>query len=268
MKRRNIGIILLAACLIAAGTVLIGVNFFGWELHWFSGWWTLPIMAVAVVSMVANKPNFFNGMMLGTGILLFIRMQNWEGVRTTITWSQFWAAEVALALVLLGVSLLVRMLVPRQTPLPPTSAVPPVDYGAPPPAEPQGTYSAPPPAGGTPAGNAPASGETFPTRFAVFTGEACRSDCRQLKGGRFSAIFGSVNVNLAQADFQQPVTVEVNTLFGGVDIVTPPGVRVECTGTSIFGGCDAKAITGRPYDPAHPPLTIRYFNVFGGTNVK
>ena len=257
MKRRNIGIILLAAVLIAAGTVLIGVNFFGWELHWFAGWWTLPIMAVAVVSMVTNKPNFFNGMMLGTGLLLFIRMQNWEGVRTTITWRQFWAAEVALALVLLGVSLIVRMLAPRKTPLPP------VAYSAPPQVDPQGAYSAPPPAG-----SVPASGEAFPTRFAVFTGEACRSDCRQLKGGRFSAIFGSVNVNLAQADFQQPVTVEVNTLFGGVDIVTPPGVRVECTGTSIFGGCDAKAITGRPYDPAHPPLTIRYFNVFGGTNVK
>ncbi|MCL1951750.1 MAG: hypothetical protein FWF60_02865 [Oscillospiraceae bacterium] len=50
--------------------------------------------------------------------------------------------------------------------------------------------------------------------------------------------------------------------------MTPPGVRVECSGTSIFGGCDAKAITGRPYDPAHPPLTIRYLSVFGGVNVK
>jgi hypothetical protein len=261
MTRRNIGIILLAALLIAMGTVLIGVNFFGWHLQWFAGWWTLPIIAAAIVSLVVNRPNFFNGMMLGTGILLLVRMQNWEGVRETITWRQFWAAEVALALLLLGVSLLVRMLVPRKTP--------PVVVGAfvpPQPVEP-GTYT-PPFDANAAADSGPATGEAFPTRFAIFTGEACRSDCRQLKGGRFSAIFGSVNVNLAAADFQQPITIETNTLFGGVDIITPPGVRVECNGTSIFGGCDAKAITGRPYDPSHPHLTIRYLNVFGGTNVK
>jgi len=263
MKRMHLGTILLAALLIAIGAVLIGVYFFNWQLHWFAGWWTLPVMALAVVSMVLHRPNFFNFMMLGTAVLLFIRLQNWEGVRTTITWRQFGAAEAALALIALGVTLIVRMVRPRPIPQAPVvNYVPPADtYGAPS-AEPY-TYSAParPDAG-------PATGEEFPTRLAVFTAEGCRSDCRALKGGRFSAVFGSVAVNLAQADFTQPVTIEANSLFGGIDIVTPPGVRVECTGTSIFGGCDAKAITGRPYDPAHPPLTIRYLNVFGGVNVK
>jgi len=211
--------------------------------------------------MISHRPNFWNGMMLGTAVLLLVRMQDWEGFHRTITWPQFWGAESALALVLLGVFLLVRMVRPRQIPPPPVFNAPPYE-APPPPAGPQGAPYA------TRADNAPASGETFPTRFAVFSGEAVRSDCRQLKGGRFSAIFGSVTVNLAGADFLQPITVEANTLFGGVDIVTPPGVRVECSGTSIFGGCDAKAITGRPYDPAHPPLTIRYLSVFGGVNVK
>jgi hypothetical protein len=266
MKRVNLGTILLAALLIAVGAVLIGIYFLGWEPYWFAGWWTLPIMAVAVISIVAHKPNFLNCMMLGTALLLFAKLQDFF----LRTWRQWWAAECALALIGLGVWLIVRMLRPRPIAPPPVVNVhydaPPVvnaPFGAPPPPE-QGspnTYSGP-------ADAAPAAGESFPTRFAVFSSEAVRSDCKQLKGGRFSAIFGSVVANLAQADFDRPVTVEVNSLFGGIDIVAPPGVRVECTGTSIFGGCDAKAITGRPYDPAHPPLTIRYLNVFGGVNVK
>jgi len=274
MIRRNLGILLLAALLIAVGAVLIGINFFGWNPFWFAGWWTLPIMALAVMSMIAHKPNFWNGMMLGTAVLLFVRMQNYlELDRPTITWQQFAAAEVALALILLGVVLIVRMMRPRKEtppqvasapPAPPPPAPgspPPPGAGAPPP-------PAPPPAYAGRAAGTPASGEPFPTRFAVFSSDACRSDCRQLKGGRFSAIFGNVTANLTQADFVQPVTVEANTLFGGVDIITPPGVRIECAGTSIFGNCDARAVTGRPYNPAHPPLTIRYLNVFGGVNVK
>ena len=262
MKRVHLGTILLAAILIAVGAVLIGIYFLGWQPYWFAGWWTLPIMALAVVSIVAHRPNFFNCMMLGAALLLFARLQDFF----LLTWRQFGAAVAALALIGLGISMLVRMARPRKF-SPPISAVPPAvnfNYDVPPSPEPQSAYF-----GGPPQADAgPATGEEFPTRFAVFSSETCRSDCRLLKGGRFSAIFGNVTANLAQAGFDQPVTVEANSLFGSIDIITPPGVRVECTGTSIFGGCDAKAITGRPYDPAHPPLTIRYLNVFGGVNVK
>ncbi|MCL2299047.1 MAG: cell wall-active antibiotics response protein [Firmicutes bacterium] len=254
MRRRNIGTILLAALLIAVGAVLIGIYFFDWQPYWFAGWWTLLIMAAAVVSMVSHGARFWNCMMLGTAVLLFARLQEFF----LLTWRQWWAAEVSMALIALGILLIIHMVRPRrELPPPPAAGVP---YDAPP----QGAYAA----GPAPAGSTPASGESYPTRFALFSSEACRSDCRQLKGGRFSAIFGSVTANLVQADFTEPVTVEANTLFGGVDIITPPGVRVECSGTSIFGGCDAKAITGRPYDPAHPVLTIRYFSVFSGVNVK
>jgi len=257
MARRNIGIILLAALLIAVGVVLLGIQFLGWEIDWFAGWWTLLIMAAAVVSMVSHGVRFWNCMVLGTALLLFAKLQDF----VLIEWGQWWAAETALALIALGVLLLARMVRPRAA----------VTFNAQtyiPPAEPQGAPHAEPHAAPSRADSAPASGEAFLTRLAVFTGEAVRSDCRQLKGGRFTAVFGSVTANLAQADFLQPVTIEANSFFGGIDIVTPPGVRVECAGTSIFGGCDAKAITGRLYDPAHPPLTVRYFNVFGGVNVK
>ena len=85
MRRVNVGTILLAALLIAVGAVLIGIYFLGWEPYWFAGWWTLPIMALAVVSIVAHRPNFFNCMMLGTALLLFAKLQDF----ILLTWRQF-----------------------------------------------------------------------------------------------------------------------------------------------------------------------------------
>jgi hypothetical protein len=116
--------------------------------------------------------------------------------------------------------------------------------------------------------DAPYTNEEFPTRFSLFSSEVCRSDCKQLRGGRFTALFGAVTANFRDADFTQPITIETNAILGGIDLFVPPNVRVECLGSSVFGGLNAKGIVGRPYDPAHPLLTVRYLNLFGGTNVK
>lgn len=257
MKRSHLGTILLAVLLIAIAAVVIGINFFGWAPYWFAGWWTLPIMAAAVVSVISNGLHYWNSLMFGTAVLLLARMQD---TITHMTWRQWWAAEVALALILLGIALLVRMVRPRKE----KDLPPPVQAAGT--GEPGDPYAYPPQE--NEASNAPPSGDSNPSRFAMFSSEVCRSDCKQLRGGRFTSIFGSVTVDLTQADFLQPVTIETYTLFGGVDIIVPQNVRVESNGTSIFGGCDTKSIAGRPYDPSHAPITIRYFNVFGGVNVK
>lgn len=257
MKRIHVGTILLSLLLIAIAVVMVGVHFLGWEPYWFDGWWTLPILAVAVISIVSAGPRFWNIYMMGTAILLLARMQD---SITHMTWAQWWAAQVALALVLTGVLLLVRMLRPKkieQQPYAGSAEGAPYTYVPPPPQQSEYTQT-----------DVPPTGDSSPSRFALFSGEKFRSDSKQFRGGRFTALFGSIVVDLTQADFAQPVTVETVALFGGIDVIVPQNVRVECTGTSIFGGCDAKAITGRPYDPAHAPLRIQYLNIFGGVNVK
>jgi len=262
MKRKHFGVIFLALGLILLGIVMVGVQVFHWDIQWFAGWWTILIAAAAVVSMVSNGPRYWNIYLLLFSVVTFAHCQE----IILKTWDQYASTLGALALILLGISLIVNMLRPKKT----------YDagyLGGTAQAAAQGCeeWQAPDEEWQTdPAGTAhtPFSGEDFPTRFSLFSSESCRSDCRQLRGGRFSAIFGAVTADLRTADFDRPITVECNAMFGGVNLYVPANVRVECAGTSIFGGCSAKALAGRPYDPAHPVLTVRYLNLFGGLNVK
>jgi len=256
MKRKHIGVILLALGLIALGLVMVGIQVFGWNVRWFAGWWTLIIAAAAIASMIGHGPRFWNTYALLFSVVTFMR---WQQIVLT-SWEQYSATLFALALVLLGVFLIVNMLRPK-----------PKIY-----AQVESVVTELNEAWEPAAENGPYTGEEFPrrtveefpTRFALFSSETCRSDCKRLRGGRFSAIFGAVTADLRAADFEQPIAVECNSLFGGIDLLVPAHVRVECAGTSIFGGCGAKALAGRPYDPNHPVLTVRYLNVFGGVEIK
>ena len=265
MKRKPLGVILLALGLIALGIVMVGVQVFHWNIHWFAGWWTILLAIVAVTSMVSHGVRYWNTYLLLFSVVTFVHCQQ----LFLEDWREYTTVLGATALILLGVSLIVNMLRPKK-------AYDAGYLGGAAQAAAQGcedceAWNAAEEEWQTdPAGtaNTPFTGEDFPTRFALFSGESCRSNCRQLCGGRFSAMFGGVTADLRAAEFDRPVTVECNALFGGVNLYVPPHVRVECAGTSIFGGCNAKETAGRPYDPAHPVLTVRYLNVFGGCNVR
>jgi len=258
MRRRTIGAIAFAAALILFGGLLLAFTFFGLRIRWVAGWWTFLLMGLALFSMAVRGPRFWNGMLLGSAILLFARWQNF----LLHSWWQLGVSIGALALILLGISLIWHTFRPGRAPQPPVQAFPYTRR------EHTGEPAPPPRWNGAPPQDAPRTGEANPSRFALFSSETCRSDCKALQSGRFTAIFGAVLVDLTQADFARPLTLDVYNVFGGVDILTPPGVRVECAGTSVFGGCDARSISGRPYDPSHPVLTIRHVSVFGGVNVK
>jgi len=263
MKRKPFGVIFLALGLIALGIVMVGVQVFGWDIRWFAGWWTILIAAAAVVSIVSQGVRYWNVYLLLFSVVTFAYCQN----LVLTEWDQYATTLGAMALILLGISLIVNMLRPKKAY--------DVNYY-----ENAGQATATQageawqgaeeewPANQPNTANTPFTSEDFPSRFALFSSESCRSNCRQLRGGRFSALFGGVTADLRAADFDRPVTVECNALFGGVNLYVPPHVRAECAGTSIFGGCSAKGLAGRPYDPAHPVLTVRYLNVFGGVNVK
>jgi len=263
MRRKHIGVILLALGLIALGLVMVGVQVFGLNIRWFAGWWTVLIAVAALISMVNRGIRFWNFYALLFSVVTFARWQE----LVLKTWQQYFATLGALALILLGIFLIVNMLRPKKNFFQQVQAdINEVkaefnDEWQEVRDEIRDEFQPPQP-------NGPYTGEEFPTRFALFSSEVCRSDCKRLRGGRFSAIFGAVTADLRTADFDAPITVECNSLFGGIDLFVPSNVRVECTGTSIFGGCGAKALAGRPYDPNHPVLTVRYLNIFGGTEIK
>jgi hypothetical protein len=55
--------------------------------------------------------------------------------------------------------------------------------------------------------------------------------------------------------------------MGGAVILAPPGVSVESSGLSLFGGKADRRASGPPL-PGSPLIRVRAFTLFGGVAIK
>lgn len=80
-------------------------------------------------------------------------------------------------------------------------------------------------------------------------------------------LVGGAEVDLSQATIPASgLTIAKYSLVGGVDVVVPPGVNVELSGFSLFGGRDiGRRADG---DPNLPAVRITSYGVFGGISVR
>lgn len=88
------------------------------------------------------------------------------------------------------------------------------------------------------------------------------------------ALMGGVELDFREAAFGPGVTeVTVFALWGGVDIIVPPGLQVECSGAGILGGfertpdelADASMAS---LDPGSPVLRVNGVALMGGVDVS
>ena len=85
---------------------------------------------------------------------------------------------------------------------------------------------------------------------------------------RIVAVLGGVTLDLGQAEPEAPDSlVTVVAVLGGVEITAPPGVPIELTGVSLFGGKSDERSVG-PRLPGCPVVRLRVFCLFGGVKVK
>ena len=102
---------------------------------------------------------------------------------------------------------------------------------------------------------------------AVFGGVERRGHWRVRRSSQVTAVFGGVDLDLRQADFDAPVVeLNVQTCFGGIDIKVPAGITVRDETTHVFGGVDIKNL-GEPVEGA-PTLVLKGTVFFGGIEVK
>ena len=81
-------------------------------------------------------------------------------------------------------------------------------------------------------------------------------------------IMGGAELDFRDAVFASPVTtVTVISLMGGVDIIVPPGVRVESNGVAIMGGFGAEE-PSRPPNPDAPIIKVNGFAMMAGVDIK
>jgi len=88
------------------------------------------------------------------------------------------------------------------------------------------------------------------------------------------ALMGGVELDFREAGFGPGVTeVTVFALWGGVDIIVPPGLQVECSGAGIMGAfertpdelADAPVASS---DPGSPVLRVNGVALMGGVDVS
>ncbi len=103
---------------------------------------------------------------------------------------------------------------------------------------------------------------------AVFSGREIRVDNSYFNGADLSALFGGIDMNLKNAMVQRNVTIDVKAVFGGIDIIMPPDVRVVVDVTPILGGVENGTRTPLGADENTPTVFIRGTCLFGGVEVK
>jgi hypothetical protein len=82
-------------------------------------------------------------------------------------------------------------------------------------------------------------------------------------------IFGGASFDFREARLpQQEITMTCVSVFGGVDIVVPPEMRVTDSGIALFGGRDTGSDTTESAAPNAPVLRLNGFTLFGGLSLK
>lgn len=100
---------------------------------------------------------------------------------------------------------------------------------------------------------------------ASFTSEEYRFD-NGFAGGKFSATFGGIKLDIRNADIVHNCVINTNAAFGGIEIYVPQDVRVVVKSNGVFGGTSDKTNKNLPADSK--TVFVNTFNLFGGTDIK
>lgn len=105
--------------------------------------------------------------------------------------------------------------------------------------------------------------------FSFFSGTNFRSQSTCFEGGSVSAIFGGSEIDLREATISETgATLDLSMVFGGVNIYVPDNVRVEISGTPIFGGWENKTRKFTDEQQDCPVLKLNCLIIFGGVEIK
>ena len=108
--------------------------------------------------------------------------------------------------------------------------------------------------------------------IAIFGGAERRVTSRNFKGGRAFSLFGGVELDFRDADIEgDEAMLEVNCVFGGVEIRVPEKWQVDSTSIPILGGFADKTRAAVVEDPANPRrkrLLISGTVIFGGVEIR
>ncbi|VAV92926.1 hypothetical protein MNBD_ACTINO01-1733 [hydrothermal vent metagenome] len=101
---------------------------------------------------------------------------------------------------------------------------------------------------------------------AAMSGQSFESKAENLREGRVLALFGGVELDLVGAAIGNGATIILHAVLGGIDVIVPPGWRVEAITNEMLGGIGNRTNPDGQDDDA-PLLLIDATAVLGGIEI-
>jgi len=230
----------------------------------FRGWWTLFIIIPCFSGLVSKENNDKSGYMLGLiiGLVLLLSCQN------IIPSDKIWALAVAGVFVAIGIKCIVpkstRTRISQKVENHFTSDATATDSNG------NTVYvdeMGSPNSARTSNGDYDTVGDKIICN-ATFSGKEVRVDNSVFGGAEINCTFGGVDLYLKNAIINRDVVINVNVIFGGVDILVPENVRVIVEVNPILGGVENGTRSPLGADGNTPTVYIKGNCTFGGVEVK
>jgi hypothetical protein len=104
---------------------------------------------------------------------------------------------------------------------------------------------------------------------AIMGGGSRRGNWMVPRHLKIYTVMGGMELDMREATFAPGVTeIEIFAMMGGVDILVPPGVRVEVMGAGIMGGFDVSAGDASTYSDEGPVLRLSGVAIMGGVGAS
>lgn len=119
-------------------------------------------------------------------------------------------------------------------------------------------------------GNITTAGDDYVDYVNVFSGGERQVVSQNFRGGKITAVFGGIELDLTKAQLAPGVAeIELACVFGGATIIVPDDWYVKIEVTPVLGGFgdSRKLLPGRTID-SNRQLIIRGAVVFGGGEIK
>lgn len=103
---------------------------------------------------------------------------------------------------------------------------------------------------------------------AILGGVKKNVQSKNFKGGEIVCFMGGAEISFMQADIQQPVVLEVNTVFGGTKLIIPGNWEVQTEVAAVFGGVEDKRNFQNQNPDSNKKIILKGSCLFGGVEIN
>lgn len=100
---------------------------------------------------------------------------------------------------------------------------------------------------------------------AVFSGHESKNNSQSLSGGEVTAVFGSIEVDLSEANITRDIKIEVTGVFGNAVVRMPRNANVVVKKTAVLGR--VYSVYGNGGAVSVPTIYVEATGVFGSVEI-